>query len=265
MLIKNGMKGWKALQRWQDNEYLRKKIGKNVVGVEMAKDNTFRFYGGQFKERTMTVSRFLDLAFDHVNATQYKLYIAQQDIRDVFPQLMKDLQVPHFAAHLDVDELLLWMGSGGQLTPLHYDHSENVMALISGSKTFTIYEPSDINFLYPTVKGPNSAVSSELDTLEDIDLERFPLYRHARNYTVRLEAGDFFYLPSNWWHEVRSHGRNIAVNFWYATHTRWLSHMFDPLMDRFERDFYAKVEAGELEHEPDGGREDIPYDPAVDE
>ena len=52
------------------------------------------------------------------------------------------------------------------------------------------------------------------------DLVRFPRFARARALTCEIRAGDILYLPSFWWHEVRSkpdpHHRNIAVNYWYT-------------------------------------------------
>jgi ribosomal protein L16 Arg81 hydroxylase len=29
-----------------------------------------------------------------------------------------------------------------------------------------------------------------------------------------MSAGDMLYLPPGWFHEVKSHGKHAAINFW---------------------------------------------------
>ncbi len=31
---------------------------------------------------------------------------------------------------------------------------------------------------------------------------------------VEVRAGDLFFMPAGWFHEVQSRGRHIAINFW---------------------------------------------------
>jgi len=52
------------------------------------------------------------------------------------------------------------------------------------------------------------------------DFARFPRFANARPLSCEIRRGDVLYLPSFWWHEVRSKPdafhRNIAVNYWYT-------------------------------------------------
>lgn len=53
------------------------------------------------------------------------------------------------------------------------------------------------------------------------DFDAFPLFRKARSLVVEVEAGDVFYMPSMWFHQVEQFGADhtssqcVAVNFWY--------------------------------------------------
>ena len=49
---------------------------------------------------------------------------------------------------------------------------------------------------------------------------------------VVLEEGDSLYIPSFWWHHVKSSvGKNIAINFWYTP-----NFMYDNFMDGIEKE-----------------------------
>ena len=78
-------------------------------------------------------------------------------------------------------------------------------------------------------------------------LEHFPEFARAKALTAVLEPGDMLYLPSLWWHEVKSEveqgtspdshdqhtdvsgGVNIAVNFWYKSHSQALLNVYEAL------------------------------------
>jgi len=40
------------------------------------------------------------------------------------------------------------MGPNNAVTSLHKDHYENIYCVINGTKTFTLYPPTDLPFLY---------------------------------------------------------------------------------------------------------------------
>jgi ribosomal protein L16 Arg81 hydroxylase len=47
--------------------------------------------------------------------------------------------------------------------------------------------------------------------VEHVDLDRFPLFKQAPQQTGTVQKGDLLYIPSHWWHHIRSHRRNIMV------------------------------------------------------
>ena len=51
---------------------------------------------------------------------------------------------------------------------------------------------------------------------EKPDYDRFPLSRQVQPLEVILEPGDAIYLPSRWWHQVRSLDSSVSLNFWWA-------------------------------------------------
>jgi hypothetical protein len=140
------------------------------------------------------------------------------------------------------------------LSQLHHDASHNLYVLLTGRKTLTIFPPQDKPFLYVGSRQWSQQLQPALfsqipstDALE-VEMERhqkaqlaadaanrgrdsssscpdsnnsmpsllssFPLYPYARRTVVEFSAGDMLYLPPGWFHEVKSHGKHAAINFW---------------------------------------------------
>ena len=51
--------------------------------------------------------------------------------------------------------------------------------------------------------------------MEELDIERFPLFVNAQPYHLILEPGDVLFIPPGWWHHVRSLDTCISVNYWW--------------------------------------------------
>lgn len=125
---------------------------------------------------------------------------------------------------------------------MHKDPYENIYCVIDGYKDFILIPPTDLPWVpYDTYKkGIFKDVSSDsyeiemmkstsysgdglqIETIPWIsidplkpDYKRFPKFKRASVYKVRVNKGDILYLPSLWFHHVsQSHGC-IAVNYWY--------------------------------------------------
>lgn len=112
----------------------------------------------------------------------------------------------------------IWIGNGSRIAT-HFDESDNIACVVSGTRRFTLFPPDQIDNLYPgpidrTVAGqPTSMVD-----LADPDFERFPRFAEALKYrrTAELHPGDAIYVPALWWHGVEATGPfNVLVNYWW--------------------------------------------------
>ena len=79
----------------------------------------------------------------------------------------------------------LWMGSVGAFTPCHQDtYGFNIVAMLSGEKTWTLFSPEDSKYMYPSrIPFEESSVFCEVD-VADPDHHKHPLYKQARPYQV---------------------------------------------------------------------------------
>lgn len=112
----------------------------------------------------------------------------------------------------------IWIGNSSRIAP-HFDESDNVACVVSGTRRFTLFPTEQVENLYV---GPiESTVAGQPTSLVDLaapDLERFPKFaeamKHAR--TAELGPGDAIYIPSLWWHGVEATGPlNVLVNYWW--------------------------------------------------
>ncbi|QQQ18370.1 cupin-like domain-containing protein [Brevundimonas vitis] len=112
----------------------------------------------------------------------------------------------------------LWLGNAVTVQT-HYDLSDNLACVVAGRRTFTLFPPEQTSNLYvgPLEFTLAGQPVSLVDPLEP-DLDRFPRFAEAQAAasSVTLEPGDALYIPSLWWHHVRSHDvLNVLVNYWW--------------------------------------------------
>lgn len=114
----------------------------------------------------------------------------------------------------------LWIGNATTIST-HYDVAANIACVAAGHRRFTLFPPEQVANLYvgPLENTISGQPVSMVDPLAP-DLERFPRYREAMAaaQTAELGPGDAIFVPSLWWHNVRSLSRfNLLVNYWWTS------------------------------------------------
>lgn len=118
---------------------------------------------------------------------------------------------------------------------MHWHNAREVLAqLVNGSKRFVLYSPSDSRYLYPRrllrsglawFDEDEAVFCSEIpfeSGIENIEHERFPLFKRATPYEVELRAGESLFIPSHWWHLTHASEPCVLVaHFWDAPLSRW--------------------------------------------
>lgn len=113
----------------------------------------------------------------------------------------------------------LWIGNAVTVST-HYDTADNIACVAAGHRSFTLFPPEQVANLYvgPLENTISGQPVSMVDPLAP-DLDRFPRYALAVE-TARsavLAPGDAIYVPTMWWHHVRSTERfNLLVNYWWS-------------------------------------------------
>lgn len=148
-------------------------------------------------------------------------YLAQNEL---FAEVQNDIPFPHFCSDrsFNVGEgklyhSMLWLGPRGTVSPLHYDPLDNLLMQIVGSKRVLLYPPdkhSD-SWHYAGYNG-NQYNTSAVD-VENPNYEDYPNFQSAPTpYELILYPGDILFIPSKWWHHVRSSSQwSASTNVWW--------------------------------------------------
>jgi jumonji domain-containing protein 7 len=187
-------------------------VGDNRVRVATCSNSVFHYGPSaarnlEVREMTMREAAAGICASDGQRA----MYLMQQPIVEVFPELCAEISPPDLLGEPAAPHL--WFGTAGNVTQLHYDPLSNYFAQVYGRKQFTLYPPQCFDELYP------HPVESAFSHLSQIDIEHPDLSRHPRAHglprvEVILGPGDMLFLPAFWWHHVRSIDTAISLNFW---------------------------------------------------
>lgn len=229
--------GFPPIVNFADFDYLRERCGRRLIKV---KSNLFHDKDGReifISDPSVEIpfSMYLDRIeeAEDTNCTP-GAYAGKLRLSEVLPEMVEDLEnssagpMQQFSSVLGPtkgDQPHTYFGCGGNTTACHCDPSENILVLISGTKRFEIFPPTDVDVLYPNrppayLRGTVPPFTSTTD-MDEETAARYPLYRHARPQTVDLVPGDMLYLPIFWWHSVSgSFERNMLINWWTEVHPK---------------------------------------------
>ena len=148
--------------------------------------------------------------------------------------LLIDRALPGFSQHNDAGlagqgidaSASIWIGNRVTAS-CHFDTPDNLACCAVGRRRFTLFPPEQIDNLYPgpLEPTPGGQVVSVVD-FDNPDYERHPRFRDAlaSAVTAELEPGDAIFIPSMWWHHVRSLAPfNVLVNYWWRSVPSFLS------------------------------------------
>lgn len=188
---------------------------------------------------------------DSPQAQHEVMYMQQQNGNFTvhFPELRGDIdpELPWASEAFGAtpDAVNLWIGNNQSVTSFHKDHYENLYAVVTGEKTFTLLPPCDAYRMhlaqYPVatccdtphglhiIQSPDSqrVLWSPIEDLASNECSEEYKRQHSayfdpllpKPFIVTVKAGEILYLPSLWWHQVeQTTGKDnmvIAVNYWY--------------------------------------------------
>ncbi|CRK89741.1 CLUMA_CG003374, isoform A, partial [Clunio marinus] len=250
LLIKGALNGLSAVKKW-NSDYFREHLGEKEVTVSLTpngyadgiavNEEDKKEYFVMPEERTMKMKDFLN-ALDKKNGPICYIQKQNSNLTLDFPELVKDVNstILNFAKEAfnkEPDAVNFWMGDERAVTSMHKDPYENIYCVISGFKDFILIPPVDVHLVprqiyQSAIYESNESNSFQIKSLFDDsnkpiniewvsidplnpDFKKYPEYKNANIFKVRVNKGDILYLPSLWYHHVQQSHECIAVNYWY--------------------------------------------------
>ncbi len=176
--------------------------------------------GFNFERQQEYLADFLERLLAINNPDEQATYAGAVDIRRHIPLFEKSNTFPL----LDGQNFQprVWIGNSATVST-HFDIQDNIACVVSGERQFTFFPPEQIQNLYI---GPLdftiSGVPASMVNIDSPDFEKHPKYKEAlkSSQVAVLEPGDAVYVPSLWWHNVRSQGEFcMLVNYWWDNPT----------------------------------------------
>ncbi|MBV9787980.1 MAG: cupin-like domain-containing protein [Chloroflexi bacterium] len=218
-IIQNSLSDWRAVGLWT-HDYLaatyRDKrvvvsasIAETLQGESPAVESGFWI---KHVDEEMDFPAAIEL-ITRAKQTNRHYYLYRRSVPDEYPELYPDISIPAWIP-VAKPRINLWVGGAHHVTTLHYDLENNFFAQVHGHKHFTIFSPEETAYLYPHPVHSAHANISTVD-VDKPDLGSFPDFASAQPIAGIVGPGDLLYLPSRWWHHVRSLDDSISVNFWW--------------------------------------------------
>jgi len=163
-------------------------------------------------------------------------FLREQPLKDVFPDLVDHVQptpsyvlpnwlggnyfVPSINARLNRESFIEVNFCGRRIFPYLHIDDLGVHAFITqhfGDKQLIVYPPDQEPFLYRI----QNARFSEIKDVDHPDLEKYPLFVHAKPIRIVLHAGESVFMPSGWWHTTRVPGTSLSTVISVSNFSNW--------------------------------------------
>ncbi|RRU25621.1 cupin-like domain-containing protein [Stenotrophomonas sp. 278] len=189
------------------------------------------FYNADFTQLNFEVRRgVLSAVLDEIASTfdvprPPTYYVASLLIERALPGFARDNDAGLAALGISASASI-WIGNRVTAS-CHFDTPDNLACCAVGRRRFTLFPPEQIDNLYPgpLEPTPGGQVVSVVD-FEQPDFDRHPRFREAlaSAQSAVLEPGDAIFIPSMWWHHVRSlEPFNVLVNYWWRSSPAFLT------------------------------------------
>ncbi len=221
VLLTGEIADWPALQRWTP-EYLKAKVGPAPVEFQGGRSQADGYE--RFKDRhraTMPFDAFIDLVESSADGNDAYLtaYNSGRNAEALAPLAGDFGRLDHLLEGDPGAHGMLWIGGAGTFTPLHHDLTNNLLVQVTGTKHVLMVPPEETPKLYN-----DKHVFSQIEDLENVDLERFPLAAGVQIFRTELRPGEALFIPLAWWHQVVSVDFSVSITF---TNFRWKNDFYE--------------------------------------
>jgi ribosomal protein L16 Arg81 hydroxylase len=209
VIITGMMQDWPAIEKWSP-EFLKTHYGEAKVEIQTnrASDQHYEINANHHK-RTVPLGEYVDMVLDGGESNDYYLVAGNQNLeRDRLKGLLDDVRLPDFLDPTQIQQrVFFWFGPSGTVTPLHHDHMNVMMAQVVGRKRWRLISPNATPVVYNEI-----GVYSQVD-LENIDYEKYPLFKQAQVLETIVEPGELIFVPVGWWHQVVGLDVSLSLSF----------------------------------------------------
>jgi hypothetical protein len=210
LLIEGATGDWRAIGRWSPT-HLRDRAGSLRMKTYVIPEGHVRLDARTgFVLEEMTLAAYVD----HVLSGEAPKYYFRAPLARLPSEMQEELGVPSYCAGARRIRKNFWFSSSGTVSRLHFDLPHNLIAQIHGRKRFMLFSARERKNLYPFPLWSSVPHLSQV-SLEAPDLTAFPRLSRAEGWYCDTREGDLLFLPSRTWHEVRSLGPSVTVNFWW--------------------------------------------------
>ena len=151
------------------------------------------------------------------------VYMAQNDL---LKPLYEDIIIPAFCrdpkwqvGHGKLYSVMSWLGPKGVTSPLHHDPLDNCYLNLVGRKRFVLFNPQEDAYTQWHHAGTNGQQhnTSPIELEAPTVLQQYPDLAESAPPALYalLQPGDLLFIPSRWWHHVRSLDFSASVNVWF--------------------------------------------------
>ena len=134
-----------------------------------------------------------------------------QHLAELFPDVQVPEEIAPHATGQPLQAVSVWISVNKSRSGLHYDCNHNLLCVVVGQKTVTLFPPSDTAKLHPAPVYSESCNHTLLAPNAD-----FAPSPERQGSVFVLGAGDALFIPEGWWHTVESTSHTIGVNFWWS-------------------------------------------------
>jgi hypothetical protein len=212
VIIRGGIKDWKAIKLWSP-AYFTSLYHNKEVSISIFGEDKLQKYS-----KKVNMQEAIQLICNNKKKERYYLgtHYSQCDISEEFRELLRDFELPSYAETDKKYTSNLWFGQANHATILHFDFSHNFLAQIMGRKYIRLFSPHDSAYLYPCAPETQMpAHYSQILDIDNVENNLFPKFKYANPLKGTIYPGDIIFIPSGWWHDIRSLDIAISINFWW--------------------------------------------------
>lgn len=221
VILQDATKNWKALEKWSP-EFWKNNYDKRRVVID---------------EKEYFLEDVINLSLNS-NEQNPAPYYRNVRIAHEYPELVSDISpeseycLPNYFLHKIFTPLRtslfaygqyeLFIGGKGRSFPyLHYDvpGADTFIHQIAGEKELILFSPDDSKYLYPKTSAEFNV--SSIPDIENVSLDKFPLFSNATKLIAILKPGESIYFPSGWWHTAKMLSFSISIGIDVANEFNW--------------------------------------------